>query len=82
MSPIVTTMIFALLLGLVAGAIMQRSAFCMTAAFRDLSLFRQTTMLAALLLLVTVSAVLFELVRLLSGSAQFVAPAFGGPRRW
>lgn len=80
MSPIVTTMIMALLLGLVAGAIMQRSDFCMTAAFRDLFLFRSITMLAALLILVTVSALLLELLRLFGGSDyQHVASAFGVP---
>src|SRR5512133_2568781 len=79
MAPIFTTMILALLLGLVAGAIMQRSDFCMTAAFRDLFLFRSSTMLAALLLLVTASAVLFELLRLLGGSEQFFSPAYGVP---
>lgn len=79
MTPIILTMIFGLLLGTVAGAIMQRSDFCMAAAFRDLFLFRSTTMLAALLILVTVSAVLFELVRLLTGAESFALPAFGVP---
>lgn len=79
MIPMMMTMFLALLLGLMAGAIMQRSDFCMTAAFRDLFLFRTTTMLAALLLLVTVSAVLFELVRFLGMSKQLVPPAFGAP---
>lgn len=79
MSPILTTMIFGLLLGIIAGVIMQRSDFCMTAAFRDFFLFRSTTMLAALLILVTVSAVLFELVRLLTGAQPFALPAFGVP---
>lgn len=79
MTPILLTMFFGLLLGLAAGAIMQRGDFCMTAAFRDFFLFRNTTMLAALLILVTVSAVLFELVRLLTGTESFVLPAFGVP---
>ena len=79
MSPILMTMISGLLLGLLAGAIMQRGSFCMVAAFRDFFLFRSTTMLAALLILVTVSAVLFELVRIMTGSEQFIAPAFGPP---
>lgn len=79
MSPILTTMILGLLLGLVAGAIMQRSDFCMTAAFRDLFLFRSTSQLAALLILVTASAVLFELVCLLTGAESFALPAFGVP---
>lgn len=79
MPPIFTTMLLGLLLGLMAGAIMQRSDFCMTAAFRDLFLFRSTTLLAALLVLVTVSAVLFELVRTLTGTEPFALPAFGVP---
>ena len=79
MSPILLTMILGLFLGLLAGAIMQRSEFCMAAAFRDFFLFRSTTLLAALLILVTVSAGLFELVRFLTGSAQFIAPEFGAP---
>lgn len=79
MSPIFTTMLISLFLGLVAGAIMQRSDFCMAAAFRDLFLFRSTTMLAALLILVTISALLFESLRLLGGAEQFFSPAFGVP---
>lgn len=79
MSPLLLTMIFGLLLGLLAGAIMQRSDFCMTAAFRDFFLFRSTTMLAALLILVTVSAVGFEVVRHLTGAKSFALPAFGAP---
>ena len=78
-SQILITMFLGFLLGLLAGAIMQRSDFCMTATFRDLFLFRSTTMLAALLILVTVSAVLFELVRVLSGTESFALPAFGVP---
>ena len=79
MSPILITMLLGLCLGLLAGAIMQRSDFCMTAAFRDLFLFRSTTLLAALLVLVTVSAILFELVRTLAGTESFALPAFGVP---
>lgn len=78
MSPILTTILLGLLLGLIAGAIMQRSDFCMTAVFRDFFLFRSTTMLAALLILVTSSAVLFELLRLF-GADSFALPAFGVP---
>jgi len=79
MSPILMAMIVGFLLGLLAGAIMQRSNFCMTAAFRDFFLFRSTTMLAALLMLVTVSAVFFELVRFLTGAESFALAAFGAP---
>jgi len=79
MSPILTTMFLGLLLGLLAGAIMQRSDFCMTAAFRDLFLFRSTNLLAALLVLVTVSAVLFEFVRTLAGTESYALSEFGVP---
>lgn len=79
MSPILMTMILGFFLGLLAGAIMQRSDFCMTAAFRDLFLFRSTTLLAALLLLITVSAVLFELFRFLTSAESFALAAFGAP---
>jgi uncharacterized protein len=72
-------MILGLLLGMLAGAIMQRSDFCMTAAFRDFFLFRSTTLLAALLILITVSAVLFELARLLTGAESFALPVLGVP---
>lgn len=79
MTPLFTTIILALLLGLVAGAIMQRSDFCMTSAFRDLFLFRSTTMLAALLILVTVSSVFFEAIRLFGSPDPLLAAAFGPP---
>lgn len=79
MSPILMTMILGLFLGLLAGVIMQRSDFCMTAAFRDLFLFRSTTLLAALLLLITVSAVLFEFFLFLTGTESFALAAFGAP---
>lgn len=79
MSPLLMTMILGLLLGLLAGVIMQRSDFCMTAAFRDFFLFRSTTLLAGLLILVTVSALLFELVRTLTGAESFALPVLGVP---
>ena len=79
MTSIILTMTLGLLLGMAAGGIMQRSDFCMTAAFRDFYLFRSVTMLAALLILVTASAVLFELVRLLTGAESFALVAYGVP---
>lgn len=79
MSSLIMTMILGLFLGLLAGAIMQRSDFCMTAAFRDFFLFRSCTMLAALLILVSVSAVLFELVCFVTGAGSSLSLAFGAP---
>jgi hypothetical protein len=79
MFPVLTTMLLGLFLGLLAGAIMQRSDFCMTATFRDFFLFRSTTLLASLLILVTLSAILFELVRTLAGTESFALPVFGVP---
>lgn len=50
-----------LLIGIVAGFFMHRSDFCMAGAFRDLFLFRTTSMLRPLLLLVVVVALCYEL---------------------
>ena len=52
-----------LLLGYAAGFIMHRSDFCIAGMFRDLFLFRSTTMLKNLALLILSSMVLFELAR-------------------
>jgi len=52
-----------LLLGLAAGFIMHRSDFCIAGMFRDLFLFRSTTMLKNLLLLILTSMILFEVAR-------------------
>lgn len=72
-------MLVSLLLGLGAGALMHRSDFCMTSAFRDLFLFRATTLPAALLILITVSAVLFEGLRLAGVFVLFPFPLYGLP---
>ncbi|HBT83485.1 MAG TPA: hypothetical protein DEB35_08800 [Desulfuromonas sp.] len=68
-------MLISLGLGLLAGGVMHRADFCMTATFRDLFLFRSTTLPAALLVLVTVSAVLFEGLHLAGALVQFPLPA-------
>lgn len=51
-------------LGLATGAILFRADYCLAGMFRDYFLFRHTFMLRTLLLLVTASMVLFEVLRL------------------
>lgn len=72
-------MFISLFLGLAAGAIMFRADFCMTSAFRDLFLFRSTALLAALLVLITVSSLLFEVVRQFGAGVRYPFPGFGPP---
>lgn len=62
-----------------AGFLMHRSDFCMTRAFRDLFLFRSLAMFRPLLLLVVVSALLFEVARASGILAQYPFPWFGPP---
>jgi len=66
------------LLGGFAGFVMHRSDFCMAGMFRDLFLFRSGAMLRVMVLLVVVSMICFELVRL-SGLAQVPFAYFGTP---
>lgn len=79
MQDYLTIMVIALALGLVAGVIIHRADFCMTAAFRDLFLFRSVTLLGALLVLVAASAVLFELARLGGWLVAYPFPLMGPP---
>ncbi len=72
-------LLISFVLGLAAGAIMFRADFCMTAAFRDWFLFRSHTFLAALLILVVASAVLFEAVRLAGGLTRYPFPLLAHP---
>jgi hypothetical protein len=53
-----------LLCGLTAGHVMYRADFCVAAACRDIFLFRDYFMARMLLLVVVVSALLFEAARL------------------
>jgi len=79
LSPVYLVMVLGgFLLGVAAGILMHRSDYCVTAMFRDLFLFRTTQMLKTLVLLVTVSLPLFELVRL-TGQARVPFPFFGPP---
>lgn len=66
------------LLGALAGFLMHRSDYCVAGMFRDLFLFRATRMLKTLLLLITVSLPLFELIRL-TGFVAFPFPFFAPP---
>jgi uncharacterized membrane protein YedE/YeeE len=68
-----------LAIGLVAGFVMHRSDFCVTACFRDLFLFRDTFLLRQLLLLVVVSMALFEIGRLSGLIGQQPFPLLGPP---
>lgn len=67
------------LLGLAAGFIMHRSDFCLAGMFRDFCLFRRTDMLRSLLLLVTVSMLLFEFGRLSGLLTHYPFPLLGSP---
>jgi len=66
-------------IGLAAGFFMHRSDFCLVRAFRDLFLFRSTAFFPPLVLLISVSAVLFEVVRLLGWLPYYPFPWFGPP---
>ena len=53
-----------LVIGLTAGFLMHRSDFCLAGAFRDVFLFNSYKRIRPLVLLITLSALLFELCRL------------------
>lgn len=63
--------------GLVAGFVMHRSDFCVTAMFRDLFLVRDFFLLRMLVLLVVVSMVAFELGRAGGLLAPYPFPLLG-----
>jgi uncharacterized protein len=67
-----------LLVGAAAGFLMHRADFCFAGAFRDVFLFRRTFMLRALVLLVVVSMVLFDLARRLQLLPFYPFPLLGG----
>jgi len=66
-------------LGLVAGAVMYRSDFCVAGMFRDLFLFKKTVMLRSLLLLVVASMILFEVMRRIGLLPLYPFPLLGAP---
>lgn len=63
--------------GLVAGFVMHRSDFCVTAMFRDIFLLRDYFLLRILLLLVVSSMLAFELGRLLNLLTPYPFPLLG-----
>lgn len=68
-----------LALGLVAGAVMYRSDFCVAGMFRDLFLFKKTIMLRSLLLLIISSMFLFEVLRRIGLLPLYPFPLLGPP---
>lgn len=68
-----------LAIGAAAGFLMYRSEFCMAGAFRDVFLFKSLKSLQPLVLLITVSAALFEICRLLDFLPFYPFPWFGPP---
>lgn len=75
----VVIVIVSSVLGLLAGYLMHRSDFCVTAMFRDYFLFRDATLLRSLLLLIAVSMLLFELGRLSGVIRIYPFPILGIP---
>lgn len=67
-------------IGIVSGIIMHRSDFCIAGMFRDLFLFRNSPLLRSLILLITLSMLLFEAARLI-GVLHYTLPSslFGVP---
>lgn len=68
-----------LAIGLVAGLVMHRSDFCVTACFRDALLFRDFFLMRQMLLLVVVSMALFEAGRLTGLISIHPFPLLGPP---
>lgn len=67
-------------LGLCSGVVMHRSDFCIAGMFRDLFLFRNSPLLPSLVLLISISMLLFESARLI-GLLHYQLPSslFGLP---
>ncbi len=78
-NPYLFIVVVSLVLGLISGYLMHRSDFCVTGMFRDYFLFRHTFMLRMLLLLMVVSAVLFEVARWLGLLGDYPFPLLGPP---
>jgi len=77
--PYLLPALISFLLGLATGSLLFRSDFCIAGMFRDFFLFRQTFMLRVLLLLVTASLILFEILRLLGLLSAYPFPGLGPP---
>ena len=78
-SPYLIIILASALAGLVAGFVMHRSDFCVTAMFRDMFLFRDFFLIRMLVLLVVVSMVLFEAGRLTGTLKPYPFPLLGPP---
>lgn len=66
-------------IGLVAGFLMHRSDFCLAGAFRDVFLFRSYKRIRPLVLLVSLSALLFEVCRFIGVMPTHPFPWFAPP---
>ena len=74
-----TVMLALLAIGLAAGFLMHRSDFCMAGAFRDIFLFKEFKLIRPLVLIVAVSALLFEFSRLVGLLPKYPFPWFSAP---
>lgn len=77
--PYLLIVLSSLAIGLVAGLVMHRSDFCVTACFRDAVLFRDFFLMRQMLLLVVASMALFEAGRLTGLISIHPFPLLGPP---
>jgi uncharacterized membrane protein YedE/YeeE len=68
-----------LLIGMTAGFLMHRSDFCMAGAFRDVFLFRSYRLIRPIVLLISLSALLFELCHITGVLPIYPFPWFAPP---
>lgn len=68
-----------LVIGLLAGFVMHRADFCVTASFRDMFLFRDFFLMRQMLLLIVVSMALFEFGRLAGVITAYPFPLLSAP---
>ncbi|WP_324778723.1 YeeE/YedE family protein [Thiobacillus sedimenti] len=68
-----------LVIGVIAGIVMHRADFCVTASFRDMFLFRDFFLMRQMVLVVVVSMALFEFGRLSGLIAAQPFPLLGTP---
>jgi uncharacterized membrane protein YedE/YeeE len=66
-------------IGFSAGFLMHRTDFCVAGAFRDIFLFKHLKLIRPLVLLFTVSALLFEISRLTGVMPKYPFPWFSAP---
>ena len=68
-----------MMIGMAVGFLMHRSDFCMAGAFRDVFLFRSYRLIRPLVLLASLSALLFELCRIADLLPVYPFPWFAPP---